>query len=142
MYQSTYSPFNRINGMDVLNRFMDNNLSAQKNQEPTDAWTPQLDIIETEDAFLMAIDLPGIDPSAVEITLDKNILSVEGERKLPHQDDQKHRIERSGGKFSRKFTLPSSVDGEHISVTASLGVLEITLPKAVLAKPRSISVQT
>ena len=103
-------------------------------------WTPAVDIKELDDKFVIAADLPGINPEEIEITTDNGILSIKGERKheksIGDDADDKtgyRRVERSYGSFYRRFTLTG--DGgrsRRISASGSHGVLEVSIPKRLL----------
>jgi HSP20 family protein len=109
----------------------------------TGAWVPAVDVFEDNDAITLKLELPEVDAKDVDIQVEANQLTVRGERKLENSEnrDNYHRIERTYGSFSRSFTLPSTVDTEHISAESKDGVLRIVLPKRAETKPRQIKVQ-
>jgi len=84
-----------------------------------------------------------VDPKEIEISVEGNTLTLRGERKLEKSEnrDGYQRVERTYGMFSRSFTLPNSVDGEHISAQTKDGVLKLVLPKKAETRPRQIKVQ-
>src|SRR6202161_1087505 len=86
------------------------------NSEAAVSWIPSVDVFEQADSFVVRADLPGIDPKDIQITADKGVLSVTGERKLERPDDQKavSRLERVEGRFLRSFTLPENVKTDDI----------------------------
>ena len=106
------------------------------------AWSPRVDVEETNDSYIVHADLPGINKNDVKVTLKDNVLTIHGERK--HEDEKKeknyHRVERAYGSFHRTFTLPTTVKGEDIKADYKNGVLVITLPKAEEAKPKEIKI--
>lgn len=106
------------------------------------AWRPAVDITELKDQFILKADLPGIDPAEIEITVDRNILTITGERKTEEtvETDGYTRFERAKGKFTRKFTLPDNVDGDQVRAKGVHGVLSISIPKAAEAQPKRITV--
>ena len=109
-------------------------------------WTPKVDIKEEAEEFVVYADIPGVDPANIDISMEKNILTVKGERKTFHEEKDKennyYRLERSFGKFYREFTLPESIDCSKISAKVKHGVLAIHLPKAKEGKhQRKIMVQ-
>ena len=108
-----------------------------------DAWVPAVDIQETEKAFVFTAELPGLEKEDVEITLEDNLLTVSGERSLEEKDegDTYHRIERSYGKFSRSFSLPSQVDNSQVVAGFADGLLKIEVPKSEQAQPRKIEIK-
>ena len=107
------------------------------------AWAPAVDIRETEEALVLSAELPGLTREEVEITLDNNVLTLAGERKL--EKDAKgetwHRVERAYGSFSRSFTLPASVRTDRVEAVFADGILTVTLPKMEESKPRRISIK-
>jgi HSP20 family protein len=105
-------------------------------------WTPAVDIREEENSFVLVADIPGVARDNVDITLDKGVLTIRGERSATHngEDREYRRRERVHGTFMRQFTLPETVDAEHISATVTDGVLEIVIAKAQKPQPKKISV--
>ncbi|HET6433969.1 Hsp20/alpha crystallin family protein [Dyella sp.] len=107
----------------------------------TSQWAPRVDIREDEQRFVILADVPGVDPAQIEISMDKGILTIKGERAAPAEPDGKFtRVERARGTFHRRFTLPDSADAESITATGRFGVLEIVIPKKPLATPRRITI--
>jgi HSP20 family protein len=106
------------------------------------SWAPAVDIYEQDGNLVMKAELPGVDPKSVDIRLENNTLTLQGERKLDKEvkQDSYHRVERSYGAFSRSFTLPSVVDQGSIKAEYKDGVLKLTLPKREEAKPRQIQI--
>jgi len=109
----------------------------------TAAWTPPVDVFENADAITLKVELPEVEATDVDVQVEANQLTIRGERKLEKAEEREgyHRIERTYGAFSRSFTLPSTVDTEHISAESRDGVLRIVLPKRAETKPRQIKVQ-
>lgn len=108
----------------------------------TGRWLPAVDIREEEHQFLIQADLPGIDPTQVEITMERNVLTLKGERHQESTSNGQHyrRTERVQGSFYRRFSLPESADAERIQARSHHGVLTITIPKVEKAQARRISV--
>jgi HSP20 family protein len=110
------------------------------------AWSyglaPAADVVETEAEYRVLLDLPGIDPSAIQLRVEKDTLSVQVDRKQPAAvaGETVHRSERSFGIFSRSFTLPRGVDAGKVEATYQQGVLLVKLPKRDEAKARTIAV--
>jgi HSP20 family protein len=106
------------------------------------AWVPAVDIQETEDAYRLYAELPGLTKDDIQITLENNVLRLSGERKLEKdvKRDDYHRVERTYGTFSRSFALPSQVNAEGVQATFENGVLTLTVPKSESAKPRRIAI--
>jgi len=95
-------------------------------------WTPSVDINESNDAFMITADLPGIKKSDIEVKVEENLLILNAERKIDKTNDNKkyHFSERRSGTFSRSFKLPKSVKEEKITADFDNGVLSIIIPKA------------
>jgi HSP20 family protein len=108
----------------------------------TRPWTPNVDIKETENEIVLHADVPGIDEKDIDIKLEDGTLTLKGERKFEQEKKGEgyHRIERGYGSFVRCFSVPDSVDSEHVKAAYKSGVLTVTLPKKEVAKPRSIKV--
>jgi HSP20 family protein len=109
----------------------------------TRPWAPPVDILETENELVLKADVPGVELKDIDIQLENGTLTVKGERKLEKEEKNQgfHRMERSYGSFVRIFTVPDSVDSEHVKAAYEAGVLTITLPKKEIAKPKAIKVQ-
>jgi HSP20 family protein len=105
-------------------------------------WTPAMDLLETEEEFVLRADLPGMSESDVSIELEDNVLTLSGERKTEHEDKREgfYRMERAYGSFSRSLTLPKGIDPEAVSAAFDRGVLEVRVPKPEQRKPRRISI--
>lgn len=106
---------------------------------------PTVDVQETEDAMTLTAELPGMDGDDVEIAVENNVLTMSGEKKQVRESDgakSNMRIwERRYGKFSRSFTLPNTIDAEHIKAEFDKGVLTVTMPKRAEAKGRRIAIK-
>jgi len=107
-------------------------------------WIPSVDINEFDDKFQLYIDVPGVNPKDVEITLEGGILTISGERFMQAEKEDENvvrrRTERGSGRFYRRFVLPDTVDSERVKATDRHGVLEILIPKQAKAQPRRIEV--
>lgn len=110
---------------------------------PTKHWSPDIDVVESEEEVLVSVDLPGIDPGRVEILLAGNMLTVKGERPAPETCSGKttHRRERSFGPFSRSIPLPVAVNHELVSAASQQGVLVVRLAKEDRLKARQIPIR-
>lgn len=108
----------------------------------TSQWVPLVDIVETNDKFVILADLPGVDPKNIDVQMEKGILTIRGERQLDRQTDSQTfaRTERLHGSFHRRFALPDSADPDKVSASGSNGVLEIVIPKRPETTPRRIPV--
>ena len=106
-------------------------------------WAPAVDIKEDDKAFTLLADVPGVDPDEIEVTMDKGVLTIKGERQSEKKTEEENykRVERQYGIFYRRFTLPDSADADGIEAHSEHGVLKITIPKQEVAQSRRISVK-
>jgi HSP20 family protein len=107
------------------------------------AWLPPVDIHEEANQFVLNVDLPGVDPKAVEITSERGVLTIRGHRESTRKESQEgfRRVECITGEFQRRFSLPDAADAENITAKAVNGVLEVTIPKLARVQPQRITVQ-
>ncbi|MBV9311432.1 MAG: Hsp20/alpha crystallin family protein [Solirubrobacterales bacterium] len=105
-------------------------------------WIPPMDLVETENDFVLRADLPGLNESDVNIELEDNVLTVSGERKAEHEERKEgyYRVERASGSFSRSLTLPEGVNPEAVKASFDRGVLEVRIPKPEERKPRKVAI--
>ncbi len=105
-------------------------------------WVPAMDLVETEDHFVLRADLPGLSEADVDLSLEGDVLTLKGERKVEHEAKGEgfYRLERATGAFSRSLTLPEGVDGDAIAATFDKGVLEVRIPKPAQRKPRKLQI--
>ena len=110
----------------------------------TSQWAPRVDIKEEEQRFVIFADVPGVDPANIEVSMEKGILTLNGERTVEKQEQTGRftRVERAHGIFHRRFALPDSADADGISATGKHGVLEIVIPKKAEKAPRRITINT
>ncbi|HEX4871997.1 MAG TPA: Hsp20/alpha crystallin family protein [Nevskiaceae bacterium] len=128
--------------MNEMTRFFDRVGANDASSGATADWAPAVDIVEYGDRFLLTADIPGVDPASIEVTLEKGVLTLSGNREqtVEVQGAERRRVERPAGRFHRRFALPDSVDGEAVSASGRNGVLEVTIPKRPAVQPRRISV--
>lgn len=117
---------------------------SDASNEATRQWAPRVDIKEEDQRFVIFVDVPGIDPATIEISMEKSTLSIKGERAVEknEQNGRFTRVERAHGSFHRRFTLPDSVDADNVSAHGKHGVLEIVIPKKAETPPRRITINT
>jgi HSP20 family protein len=129
--------------LNEFNRLLDRN-GNDESTSATAEWAPAVDIDEHADKYVLHADVPGVDPNAIEITLEHNVLTLAGSREKAVEQSgvESRRIERINGRFLRRFTLPESVDADGVKATGKNGVLEIVIPKREAAKPRKINVNS
>jgi HSP20 family protein len=107
------------------------------------AWAPALDISERKDAYLVTVELPGVEADDLDITMEDGLLTIQGERQFTSEssEQQFHRVERRYGAFRRSITLPAQVQAEQIEASFDDGVLQIVVPKMEEATPKRIQVR-
>lgn len=134
-------------GLQRLNRFLDEAFAgvptAEEGSVITSSWFAPTDVTEDTNRIEITMELPGVDPDNVRLSLENNILTVRGEKKsqVEEGNDRVHRFERKYGRFERAFVLPNTVDAEKVDARYEHGVLFVTVPKAERAKPREIQVR-
>jgi len=119
-------------------------LGQQQGSGRATAWAPALDISERKDAYLVTVELPGVEADDLDITMEDGLLTIQGERQFTSEsssEQQFHRIERRYGAFRRSITLPAQVQAEQIEASFDNGVLQIVVPKMEEAKPKRIQVR-
>ena len=110
-------------------------------------WYPRVDLREYDQEFVLVADLPGMQQDDINITVENNILTLQGKRTFEHegqhgQNGDAHYRERAFGTFCRRFTLGAAVDADSITATYKAGVLEVHIPKTAAAQPKRIAVQS
>ena len=107
------------------------------------AWQPAVDIVETPQAYLVRMEIPGINPDDVDVTLTGDTLKISGEKLLEEKPDEQSWIlnERRPGRFERTFNLPTPVSAQDVEALASHGVLTIKVMKAKEAQPHRVKVR-
>ncbi len=105
-------------------------------------WAPSVDISETDTAYMVKAEIPGVKKEDVKVTLQDGMLTIQGERKQEKEENGKkfHRIERSYGSFVRSFRVPGDADENSVKAEFKDGLLNVTLGKSEKAKPRQINV--
>lgn len=139
-HRTTFAPlFNRDTDFDQLMAGFFRPLSTS--HELSD-WRPAADVRETEEAFIVEAELPGMKKEDVSVTFEDNTLTISGERKYEEETNgsQLRRVERSYGSFSRSFRLPREIDAENVEAAFTDGILTVTVPKTETVKPRMIEI--
>lgn len=135
-----------------LNRLFDRTLAGNESgtgrelataSVAPDSWIPALDVYEREDRLELTLDLPGIDPDAVELTVEDSVLTISGirESRSDVSEENYRRVERRYGSFARSLMLPPTADAEGIKASFDKGVLTIEVPKREEAKPKRIEIK-
>jgi HSP20 family protein len=141
---TTRSLNSTLDRMMTLNRALD---EAFNNGEQTrHVWVPALDVAERQDAYLVHVDLPGVEQSQLDLSFEQNVLTISGTKaaSFDSSKDGELRVyaaERVTGAFARSIRLPEFVDGDRISADYRNGLLTITIPKAQAAQPRKIEIK-
>lgn len=137
------SPFRNLFGRSVFDDLFDQYVT-DANADVAQLMNVSMDVSETDQAFEVKVDLPGINPDDVEIQIDNNALTIRGSRsdESEEKDEEKqyHRVERCQGSFSRSVVLPNSINEDETAAEFKDGVLKIVIPKSDEAKPRRISI--
>jgi HSP20 family protein len=145
-----FNPWWRRNELELLRREMDSLLSSfsQGGTRPP-LWRetrlfPLLNVWETDEAYLISAEIPGMNVDDLEVKIDGDTLTLKGERKVAEVPENAsfHRRERATGIFQRSLTLPGKVDSENVNATYKNGVITVMLQKEKAAQPRQISVST
>jgi HSP20 family protein len=144
-YITRYEPIHVLNDINKLFEqtfFPQSNRVVDNSNLETSQWVPAVDVKEGKHEFALKVDLPGIDKKDISIAMDNGVLTVQGERFDEKKDegDNYYRLERVTGKFYRRFALPETADADKIQATMNKGVLEITVPKKEVSKPKSIEI--
>jgi HSP20 family protein len=133
---------NTLDRMLTLDRVFDQALGASFGAR---VWVPAMDVAERGDAYVVQAELPGLSPEQVDVSFEKNVLTIRGTKpaSFDSSTDGELRIfaaERVSGSFERSVRLPEFVDADRISANFANGLLTITVPKAEAAQPRRISI--
>lgn len=123
-----------------LNRDLDGFLNSPSTEV---AFIPAVDVYEEKDRFVVKADLPGVQPDEIEVTAEKGILTLRGERKSEKRESHEgyERLERVSGSFARRFQLPENVQAEAIKAKFTHGVLEVTIPKQPEVAAKRVTVE-
>jgi HSP20 family protein len=144
MAVSRWDPFRDLMSIqNELNRLFGRTYAGADAGGESGSWVPAMDIYETEDRFVVHVELPGIEPDSVDLSVEDATLTIRGERSFYTEANEEsfHRVERRYGTFSRSLTLPQTADAERIDAAFDKGVLTIEVPKVEQAKPRRIQIK-
>lgn len=136
-----WDPFVNLSSIQKgMSNFFDNNFFTKG--EFSNIWSPSLDVQESNEAFLVEADLPGLKIEDINLEINKNNLVISGERKSEKEEKETnfYKKEISYGSFKRELTLPQSVDSDKISAKYTDGVLHINIPKSESTKPKQITI--
>lgn len=134
-----------LDRMMTLNRALDEAFTSGTSAETARAWVPAIDLYEKKDAYVLRAELPGVDRSNIDISFEKNVLTISGTKSTEIRGtDEELRVyaaERVSGSFSRSLRMPEYIDGDSIAAEFKDGLLTVTVPKAAVAQARKIEVK-
>ena len=151
-WRPSQDPWSSFTGIESLRSEMDRLLTSFFGGMPSaganeSLWYPHVDLQEHDQEFVLVADLPGMQQEDIHITVENNLLTLQGQRTVEHeahtgQNGSAHYRERASGTFCRRFTLGAAVDADQITATYKAGVLEVHIPKTAAAQPKRIAVQS
>lgn len=131
----------------LFNTFFDQPGARSGSGAANRRWVPAMDLVETNDHYVLRADLPGLSDEDVNVQLEDNVLTISGQRtsgqrtsEHDQQEEGYYRLERAFGSFSRSLTLPEGVDPDGVQAHFDRGVLEIQIPKPEQKKPRQVQI--
>lgn len=138
----TLARWNPLWGIDDVFSHNPTGLLTKYTGDSSPEWSPLADITETEEAFHINAELPGVKKEDVDVSLSNGALTLKGERKTEEEtkDEKQHRIERFHGTFTRRFELPDNIESSAITAEYVDGVLNLTVPKATKKIPETMKV--
>jgi HSP20 family protein len=138
-----YRPFSSLFRDDFANQW-DSLFFGGPLSRPAQNFSPAVDVVEQDKAYLVRAELPGISPNEVEIQVENDVLTLRGERKNEHEEERSgyRRIERNYGSFSRSFVLPKGTNVDAIEARTENGVLTISIPKVAAPAPRKVEIKS
>jgi len=143
MNLSIWDPFREME--ELLDRYSrSSRKSLAKSDDKTfevGDWMPVVDIDETDDAFLVKAELPGVEKNDVNVNIENGVLTIRGEKKTETEDKKRHRVECAYGSFVRSFSLPQAIKAEKVEAEYKNGILNLTIPKSEETKPKQIEVK-
>jgi HSP20 family protein len=137
-----WDPFREVASLQHRVNSLFRDMNANESPLTTASFVPAVDIYEDAEKVVLKLEVPGVEEKDLDVQVENNTLTVKGERKFEKEEKQEnfHRIERSYGSFYRAFTLPTTVDSEHVQASYQNGVLKLELKKKAEAKPKQIKV--
>jgi HSP20 family protein len=137
-----WDPFREVVALQNRMNSLFREMNESESPLTTASFVPAVDIYEDNKKVVLKLEVPGIEEKDLDIRVENNTLTVKGERKFEKDEKEEnfHRIERRYGSFYRAFTLPSTVDTEHVAANYSSGVLKLELSKKPEAQPKQIKV--
>ena len=135
---------NLVSLQERMNRLFEDSMKSPEDTVDRGAWSPPVDIYETEKDIVITAELPGIDQNDVDVEVREGVLTIKGERRFEKdvKEESYHRVERSYGRFSRVFALPKNVETEKVTAHYDKGVLEVRLPKSAKSAARTVKIES
>lgn len=129
---------------DRMNQLLSHYYSDAQQSEPLDEieWVPPLDVLENKDDIVVKVDMPGMTPDKIDLSILGDVLHIRGERarEVDREDENYHTIERGYGKFDRQIVLPAPVAADRIRATYKDGILCVEMPKLEKEKVEKVNV--
>jgi HSP20 family protein len=141
-----WDPFKELedvsNHLNRIFRRSSDSVQASRESMTVADWSPSADITETDTAYLIKAEIPGVNKQDVKVSVQDGMLTIQGERKMEKEEKGKkfHRVECSYGSFVRSFRMPDDVDENSVNAEFKDGMLNVTLPKSAQAKAKAINV--
>jgi HSP20 family protein len=137
-----WDPFREVQALQNRVNSLFRDINGESDPLAAASFAPPVDIYEDDKKVVLKLEVPGIDEKDLDVRMENHTLTVKGERKMEKEEKEEnfHRIERRYGSFFRAFTLPSTVDAEHIKADYRNGVLNVELTKKPEAQPKQIKV--
>ena len=138
-----WDPFRELfQARDEIGRWFGDVAEKEKDERRSAVWAPNVDIKETENEVTVRADLPGIKMEDIDVSVDENQLIIKGERKFEKEEKEKDyiRVERSYGSFYRSFDVGVPIKADEVKANYADGVLDITIPKAEIKKPKKVEI--
>ncbi len=137
-----WDPFREVVALQNRVNSLFREMNDDDNPLTTASFVPAVDIYEDSKRVVLKLEVPGIEEKDLDVRVENNTLTVKGERKFEKEEKEEnfHRIERRYGSFYRAFTLPSTVDTEHIGASYNAGILKLELNKKAEAQPKQIKI--
>jgi HSP20 family protein len=137
-----YKPFSSLLRDDLGNGDWSSLFGNALTRAPS-SFTPAVDVLEKDGNYLIKAEVPGLAPEDIQVEVDQNVLSLRGERKYEHQEEDAgyRRVERRYGSFVRSFVLPDGTNADAIEAKVENGILTVAIPKVQTAPPRKVEVK-
>ncbi len=145
-YRGGVSPFGGFGSMFGLRREIDRLFDDMYGGGSRATWTPSANVRESKDDVVLEMELPGVDPEQVDISIENDMLTVSGEKREERREGEEEGryflVERSYGSFTRSFSLPPGVDPDQVQASFDNGLLTIRIPRAALPQPRRVQINS